>query len=75
MAVFSITDHGIGIPDADLPSLFEAFHRGSNVGDLPGTGLGLVITKRCIDLHRGSIHVKSSPDHGSTFTVRIPAWN
>ena len=75
MAVFSITDHGIGIPDADLPSLFEAFHRGSNVGDLPGTGLGLVITKRCIDLHRGSIHVKSSPDLGSTFTVRIPAWN
>ena len=35
-------DSGIGIPEADLPTLFEAFHRASNVDDIPGTGLGLV---------------------------------
>ena len=60
--------------DKDLPHLFEAFHRGSNVGDIPGTGLGLVIIKLCVDLHGGSIQVKSSPGEGSTFIVRIPAW-
>ena len=74
MAVFTVTDEGIGIPEADLPRLFEAFHRGSNVGDIPGTGLGLVIIKRCVDLHRGSIQVKSKPGEGTTFSVRIPAW-
>ncbi len=74
MAVFTLQDSGIGIPEADLPTLFEAFHRGSNVGDIPGTGLGLVISKRCAELHGGSIQVKSAPGEGTTFTVRIPAW-
>ena len=74
MAVFTIRDSGIGIPDKDLPHLFEAFHRASNVGDIPGTGLGLVISKRCAELHGGSILVKSTPGEGTTFTVRIPAW-
>jgi PAS domain S-box-containing protein len=74
MAVFTVSDSGIGIPEKDLPHLFEAFHRGTNVGDIPGTGLGLVISKRCADLHGGSIQVKSSPGEGTTFTVRIPAW-
>jgi signal transduction histidine kinase len=73
-AVFTVKDTGIGIPAADLPKLFEAFHRGSNVGEIPGTGLGLVIIKRCADLHAGSIRVESSSGSGSTFTVRVPAW-
>lgn len=74
MAVFTVQDRGIGIPDKDLPHLFEAFHRASNVGEIPGTGLGLVISKRCAELHRGSIQVKSQPGEGTSFTVRIPAW-
>ncbi len=74
MAVFTVQDHGIGIPEKDLPELFEAFHRGTNVGEIPGTGLGLVISKRCAELHGGSIQVKSAPGEGTTFTVRIPAW-
>lgn len=74
MAVFTVQDNGIGIPEADLPTLFEAFHRASNVGDIPGTGLGLVISKRCAELHGGSIAVKSTPGGGTTFVVRIPAW-
>ena len=74
IAVFTIQDRGIGIPEADLPTLFEAFHRASNVGEIPGTGLGLVISKRCAELHGGSIHVKSTPGEGTTFTVRLPAW-
>ena len=74
MAVFTVQDCGIGIPEAEIPELFEAFHRASNVDDIPGTGLGLVISKRCAELHGGNIQVKSAPGEGTTFTVRIPAW-
>jgi signal transduction histidine kinase len=75
MLVLTVEDRGIGIPEADLPQLFEAFHRAGNVGDVPGTGLGLVIIKRCAELHRGSVQVKSPPGGGTTFTVRVPAWD
>ncbi len=70
--VFDVIDHGIGIPKKDRARLFEAFHRCSNVGDTPGTGLGLVIVKRCVDLHGGTLEVRSEADHGSTFTVSLP---
>lgn len=75
IAVFSVQDYGIGIPEADLPTIFEAFHRASNVESIPGTGLGLVISKHCVELHSGSIQVKTKPGEGTTFTVRIPAWD
>ncbi len=73
-AVCRIRDEGIGIPDADREWLFSAFHRGQNVGDRPGTGLGLVIVKRCVDLHGGSISVESVPGQGTTMTVRLPVF-
>jgi signal transduction histidine kinase len=69
-----VRDRGIGIPEADLPQLFQAFSRASNVGDIPGSGLGLVIVKRCADLHGGAITVKSHPGEGTEFTVRLPAF-
>ena len=68
----AIRDKGIGIPEADREWLFNAFHRGHNVGDRPGTGLGLVIVKRCVDLHRGKIIVESKSGEGTTVTVRLP---
>ncbi len=71
-AIFIVRDRGIGIPDVDVPKLFQAFHRAANVGDTPGTGLGLVIVKRCVDLHGGSIEVQSKPGEGTVFTVRLP---
>jgi signal transduction histidine kinase len=73
-AVFEVRDQGIGIPPEDLPQIYEAFFRCSNVGDTPGTGLGLVIVKRCVDLHGGSIHLESSPGTGTTFTVQLPLF-
>ncbi|MEZ5305328.1 MAG: HAMP domain-containing sensor histidine kinase, partial [Verrucomicrobiales bacterium] len=73
-AVFQIRDHGIGIPAADLPQLFEAFHRGGNAAHIAGTGLGLVIVKRCVELHGGMIEVASEEGKGTTFSVRVPAW-
>ncbi|MES2948615.1 MAG: hybrid sensor histidine kinase/response regulator [Pseudomonadota bacterium] len=70
--VFRVQDRGIGIPPADLPKLFGNFHRASNVGDIPGTGLGLTIVKRAVESHGGSIDVHSELGRGTCFTVRIP---
>jgi PAS domain S-box-containing protein len=70
--IATIRDRGIGIPEADQEWLFTAFHRGRNVGDRPGTGLGLVIVKRCVDLHGGRIKVESKAGEGTTVTVRLP---
>ena len=69
---FTVTDSGIGIPDEDLPHLFEPFHRAKNVGTLPGTGLGLAIVKKAVDLHGGRIEVSSAPGQGSRFDVTLP---
>jgi len=73
--VFDVIDRGIGIPEKDRARLFEAFHRCSNVGDTPGTGLGLVIVKRCVDLHSGTLGIESEPGRGTTFTVRLPVFS
>ena len=73
--VCAIRDQGIGIPEADREWLFNAFHRGHNVSDRPGTGLGLVIVKRCVDLHGGSIEVESKLGEGTAVTVRLPMLN
>lgn len=69
---FVIEDHGIGIPEAEQAQLFEAFRRGSNVGNRTGTGLGLVIVKRCVELHRGTISVESKLGAGTTVRVTLP---
>ncbi|MBC5763837.1 PAS domain S-box protein [Ramlibacter albus] len=71
--VFSVQDRGIGIPKDDLPRLFETFHRGGNVGNIQGTGIGLNIVKECVELHQGTIEVESEPGHGTIFHVRLPA--
>ena len=73
-ASFTVRDHGIGIPVADLGQLYQAFHRGSNVGDTPGTGLGMTVVKRCVDLHGGRITVQSQEGSGTTFTVMLPLF-
>jgi signal transduction histidine kinase len=74
-AVCRISDHGIGIPEADQSWLFSAFHRGCNVGQRPGTGLGLVIVKRCVELHGGRIRVESKLGEGTTMIVRVPLFH
>lgn len=70
--ILQVSDEGIGIPTADLPRLFESFHRGSNVGNRQGSGLGLAIVKHAVDLHRGKIEVASLPGAGTRFTVSLP---
>jgi signal transduction histidine kinase len=72
-AVVRIQDQGLGIPAADLPHVFEYFHRAGNVATrLPGIGLGLPGSQRIVEQHGGSIAVDSREGAGSTFTVRLP---
>ncbi len=68
----AVTDQGIGIPEADRQRIFEPFERGSNVGQIKGTGLGLNIVKRMIGLLGGSISLESAPGGGSRFQVVLP---
>jgi signal transduction histidine kinase len=67
-----VRDEGIGIAEADKEWLFNAFQRGFNADDRPGTGLGLVIVKRCVELHGGEIEVESQIGAGTVVTVRLP---
>jgi signal transduction histidine kinase/CheY-like chemotaxis protein len=70
--VFSITDHGIGIPVEDQKHLFTPFYRGANTGKISGTGLGLAIVKSSVEAHGGTISVVSELGKGSTFRVSLP---
>ena len=72
--VCRIVDRGCGIPEIDQKRLFQAFHRGSNVRQIPGTGLRLLIVRRCVELHAGEIVFESIEGQGSTFTVRLPLF-
>lgn len=71
-ALFRVRDEGIGIPEEDLPRMFEAFHRARNAGQVQGTGLGLAIVKRAVDAHGGKISFVSQVNKGTTFTLTLP---
>jgi PAS domain S-box-containing protein len=69
---FEIQDEGIGIPDKDQPYVFDRFFRAHNAGNAQGTGLGLNIVKKYIDLLNGEITFSSIPGRGTTFKVMLP---
>lgn len=78
-AVLRVRDHGIGIPAADLPHIFERFHRGANVvGRVAGSGIGLADVHHVVTEHGGTVSVESeesevgSQGGGTTVTVRLP---
>jgi len=73
-AVCRISDRGMGIPEQDMEWLFKAFHRGQNVTHVRGSGLGLTIVKRCVELHKGHIKVESAIGQGTKVTVRLPLF-
>ena len=67
-------DTGIGIREADMERLFDEFVRIKNekTRDITGSGLGLSIVRKVVELYNGTINVESTPDSGSTFTVKLP---
>ena len=70
--VLIVQDHGIGIPEADQEQLFEAFERGSNTGNISGTGVGLATVQQAVAWHGGAITFVSKEGAGTTFTVVLP---
>ncbi|MEU0090399.1 HAMP domain-containing sensor histidine kinase [Kribbella sp. NPDC006257] len=71
----TVTDNGAGIAPEHLPHLFDRFYRAehSRSRTTGGSGLGLAITKHLVEAHHGTITVTSTPEQGSTFTIKIPA--
>ncbi|HEX5688991.1 MAG TPA: hybrid sensor histidine kinase/response regulator, partial [Roseiflexaceae bacterium] len=74
MVSIAIRDRGIGIPEQDLPHLFERFYRASNVSvdNIAGVGIGLYVVQEIVALHHGTVDVESREGHGSTFTICLP---
>jgi signal transduction histidine kinase len=70
--VFKVQDHGIGISLEEQQKIYELFYRGQNIGAIAGTGLGLAVVKKCVELHQGKISITSEVGQGTTFTVQIP---
>jgi signal transduction histidine kinase len=68
----SVTDHGIGVPEADLQRLFEPYFRAGNAVGYHGVGLGLNLARRIAQMHGGTIRVRTQLGAGSTFTVFLP---
>ena len=71
--VVEINDDGIGIPQGDLPHVFDRFYRASNAASTIGTGLGLTGSKTIIELHGGTIDLTSTEGTGTTVTVHLPS--
>lgn len=72
--VVSVKDTGVGIPEADLPRVFDGFYRGQAAeGGPSGAGIGLAVTRRIVEVHGGSIVAASEPGRGSTFVITLPA--
>lgn len=68
----SVTDEGCGIPEEDIPKLFERYYRHPSTGSASGLGIGLYVTMELARLHGGTVAVKSTVGAGSTFTLRLP---
>jgi signal transduction histidine kinase/DNA-binding response OmpR family regulator len=71
-ATLAVADTGPGIPPGEQEALFDRFTRGVGPSQRGGTGIGLALTKALVTLHDGTVSVDSTPEDGSTFTVRWP---
>ena len=69
----TVSDQGIGIPKEEQKNMFERFFRAKNVTNIGGTGLGLNIVKKYVDLLEGDIKFTSELGKGTKFTVELPA--
>jgi signal transduction histidine kinase len=67
--VIEVRDNGPGIPDEELPYVFESFHSGSLRG---GTGIGLAIVKTIVEAHGGAVSAENLPGGGACFRLRLP---
>ena len=68
----TVQDKGPGIPEQDLPRIFERFERAASTRHYGGMGLGLYVARQITEAHGGSIVAKNLPGGGASFTVRLP---
>ena len=68
----TIEDEGIGIPAEAQSEIFSPFYRAFNTGNVPGSGLGLAVTKRSVEILNGTIYFNSRENEGTVFTIEIP---
>jgi two-component system OmpR family sensor kinase len=71
MAIVDVVDTGPGIPADEIPHIYEELYRGQNARGIPGSGLGLKLVERIVQLHDGTVFVRSKPEVGTVFTVRL----
>ncbi len=76
-ALFEVQDQGIGIPESEINALFTRFGRASNARQkgIAGSGVGLYVSRKIVEVHRGTIVVRSKENEGSVFTVTLPLAN
>jgi signal transduction histidine kinase len=70
--ILVVKDNGIGIPDDEIKFIYDPFFRASNTRDFEGYGIGLPLTRNIVRIHKGSIHVESKLNHGTTVTLAFP---
>jgi signal transduction histidine kinase len=70
--ILSVSDKGIGISEKDKAYLFQPFHRGENVSSIHGTGLGLSVVEKAVNLHHGKIKVISEINKGTEIKISFP---
>ncbi|GAH51568.1 unnamed protein product, partial [marine sediment metagenome] len=71
--VIEVADTGPGIPEQEIPRVWEELYRGEQARGVPGSGLGLPLVRAIIEKHGGIVGVRSKPDHGTVFIMRLPA--
>ncbi len=70
-AVIEVADTGPGIPEGEVPRVWEELYRGEGVRDVPGSGLGLALARAIVDRHDGQIRLRSRPGQGTVVTMRL----
>lgn len=71
-AVVTVADQGPGVPEEERERIFEKYYRCAGTGRVPGAGLGLYLTRRIVTAHGGAVGVRSRPEGGALFTLRLP---
>ncbi len=71
-AMVVVKDHGVGIPEDEIPKVFDRFYRASTASGIAGTGIGLNLVQQVVELHGGSVELESKAGEGTSFIVRLP---
>ncbi len=74
LAILEVADNGIGIPDEEIPKIFDRFYRADNAKSVGGSGLGLAISKEIVEFLNGTITVTSSIGDGTAILIKLPVW-